>query len=88
MPLGGPELWIILAIVLVLFGGSKVPQLMKGLGEGMKEFKKATKDDDEVHPATPVATQSVVREPAVRESVVRERVSVDKPVETHVEPRL
>lgn len=46
--LGGQELIILLVIVLVLFGGSKVPQLMKGLGEGMKEFKKATRDDDEV----------------------------------------
>jgi sec-independent protein translocase protein TatA len=47
---GGPELWIVLVIVLVLFGGAKVPQLMKGLGEGMKEFKKATRDEDEVRP--------------------------------------
>jgi len=35
---------IILAVVL-LFGGRKIPELMKGLGQGMKEFKKATKDD-------------------------------------------
>lgn len=48
--LGGPELWIVLVIVLILFGGAKVPQLMKGLGEGMKEFKKATRDDDDVRP--------------------------------------
>lgn len=42
----GPEkLLIILVIVLLLFGGAKVPQLMKGLGEGMKEFRKATRDD-------------------------------------------
>jgi sec-independent protein translocase protein TatA len=46
--LGGQELIILLVIVLVLFGGSKVPQLMKGLGEGMKEFKKATRDEDEL----------------------------------------
>lgn len=52
---GGPELWIILVIVLVLFGGAKVPQLMKGLGEGMKEFKKATRDDDET-PKRPTST--------------------------------
>jgi len=35
---------IILAVVL-LFGGRKIPELMKGLGQGLKEFKKATKDD-------------------------------------------
>jgi sec-independent protein translocase protein TatA len=44
--LGGNELLIVLVIVLVLFGGAKVPQLMKGLGEGMKEFRKATHDGD------------------------------------------
>ena len=43
---GGGE-WIIIAVViLILFGGRKIPELMKGLGSGIKEFKKATKDDD------------------------------------------
>ena len=45
--LGTTELIILLVIVLILFGGSKLPQLMKGMGDGMKEFRKATKDDDE-----------------------------------------
>lgn len=48
--LGTNELLIVLVLILVLFGGAKVPQLMKGLGEGMKEFKKATRDDDDVRP--------------------------------------
>ncbi len=47
MPFGGPELMWILLIVLVLFGGAKIPQLMRGMGEGMREFRKATRDDDE-----------------------------------------
>tara|TARA_B100001287_G_scaffold9241_1_gene7121 strand:+ start:6456 stop:6644 length:189 start_codon:yes stop_codon:yes gene_type:complete len=38
---GGPEWLIILAIVLLLFGGKKLPGLMKGLGKGIKEFKDA-----------------------------------------------
>lgn len=37
---------IILIVVLLLFGGKKIPELMKGLGNGIKEFKKATKEDD------------------------------------------
>lgn len=37
---------IILVIVLLLFGGKKIPELMKGLGQGMKEFKDASKGDD------------------------------------------
>ncbi len=43
---GPQEIIIILIIVLLLFGGRKIPELMKGLGKGMKEFKNATKDDD------------------------------------------
>ncbi len=45
--IGPQEIVIILIIVLLLFGGRKIPELMKGLGKGMKEFKKATKEDDE-----------------------------------------
>jgi sec-independent protein translocase protein TatA len=45
--LGGQELIPILLIVLVLFGGAKIPQLMRGMGEGMREFRKATRDEDE-----------------------------------------
>lgn len=38
--------WIlIIAVVLLLFGGKKIPELMKGLGSGIKEFKNAAKDD-------------------------------------------
>lgn len=44
---GGGELLIILVILLVLFGGSKLPSLAKGLGLSIKEFKKATKDDED-----------------------------------------
>ncbi len=44
--LGGMELVVILLIILLLFGGSKLPQLAKGLGESVREFKKASRDDD------------------------------------------
>jgi len=39
--IGGQEILIILLIVLVLFGGRKIPELMKGLGKGVREYKKA-----------------------------------------------
>lgn len=42
---GIPQILLILAIVLLLFGGKKIPELMKGLGSGVKEFKNAAKDD-------------------------------------------
>jgi sec-independent protein translocase protein TatA len=45
--LGGPELMIILVIILLLFGGAKLPALAKGLGQSIKEFKKAAKDDSD-----------------------------------------
>lgn len=45
--LGAPELVIILVILLVLFGGAKLPGLAKGLGQSIKEFKKASKDEPE-----------------------------------------
>ena len=44
--IGPQEIIIILIIVLLLFGGRKIPELMKGLGKGMKEFKNATKEED------------------------------------------
>ena len=44
----GPWQWIIIGLaILLLFGGRKLPELMKGLGTGIKEFKDATKADEE-----------------------------------------
>jgi len=42
---GGWELIIIAIVILLLFGGRKIPELMKGLGSGIKEFKKASKEE-------------------------------------------
>lgn len=42
----GPWQWVIIGLaVLLLFGGKKIPELMKGLGSGIKEFKDASKED-------------------------------------------
>ena len=45
--LGVPELAIIFLIIIVLFGANKIPQIGKGLGEGIRNFKKGIKDGDE-----------------------------------------
>ncbi len=45
--LGVPELLIIFVIIIVLFGASRLPQIGKGLGEGIRYFKKGIKGDDE-----------------------------------------
>lgn len=44
--IGWPQIILILAIVLLLFGGRKIPELMKGLGKGVKEFKDAAKPEE------------------------------------------
>jgi len=45
--LGPMEIVLIVAVVLLLFGGRKIPELMKGLGQGMREFKKASHVDED-----------------------------------------
>jgi sec-independent protein translocase protein TatA len=41
MGLGGKEIWIILIVILILFGGKKIPELMRGMGKGIREFNDA-----------------------------------------------
>jgi sec-independent protein translocase protein TatA len=50
MGLGAPEIILILATVLLLFGGKKLPELMKGLGKGVKEFKEAQQEEPASEP--------------------------------------
>lgn len=44
--LGPGQIFIIVLVVLLLFGGRKIPELMKGLGTGIKEFKNASKEEE------------------------------------------
>ncbi len=53
-----PELLLILLIVVVLFGGSKLPQLGAGLGQGLRSFKKAFSGEDEKPAGGPGADQA------------------------------
>ncbi len=43
---GGIELAVIVGVVILLFGGKKIPELARGLGKGIKDFKSAVKDDE------------------------------------------
>jgi sec-independent protein translocase protein TatA len=45
--IGGPQIIVVAVMLLLLFGGRKIPELMKGLGQGIKEFKSATKEEGE-----------------------------------------
>lgn len=57
--IGLPELLIIALVLVLLFGARKIPELMKGLGSGIKEFKKAANGDEDKPtqpPSTPTST--------------------------------
>ncbi len=49
----GWELLLVVGVIVLLFGGKKIPELAKGLGKGIKDFKKAVNEDDEPQPAAP-----------------------------------
>ena len=46
LQIGGPQIILIVIVVLLIFGGRKIPELMRGLGSGIKEFKDASKEDE------------------------------------------
>jgi len=58
MSLGPMEIILIVAVVVLLFGGKKIPELMKGLGQGMREFKKASRENDEVDNKMPAEAKN------------------------------
>jgi sec-independent protein translocase protein TatA len=65
--LGGPELIIVLVIVLIVFGAGKLPKVMRDLGTGVKEFKNAQADEEQAPaaassaaPVAPVNTRTTV----------------------------
>ncbi len=45
--IGWPQIVLIAVVILLLFGGRKIPELMRGLGSGIKEFKDASKEEEE-----------------------------------------
>ncbi|MEX0274057.1 MAG: twin-arginine translocase TatA/TatE family subunit [Flavobacteriaceae bacterium] len=48
LAIGPWQIAVIVVLVLLLFGGKKIPELMRGLGSGIKEFKDASKEDDRI----------------------------------------
>ena len=61
----GIELFIIVGVVVMLFGGKKIPELMKGLGKGIKDFKGAIKEDE---PTTMATNDKKIEEEKVTET--------------------
>lgn len=68
---------VILAVVVLLFGAKKIPELAKGVGQGIKDFKKAIKDDKE----NEAAAASVDKVEAKTETVVTPTATTTPPVE-------
>ncbi|MGB5378020.1 twin-arginine translocase TatA/TatE family subunit [Muriicola sp.] len=48
LAIGPWQIAVVVVLVLLLFGGKKIPELMRGLGSGIKEFKDASKEDDKI----------------------------------------
>jgi sec-independent protein translocase protein TatA len=84
--LGGSQILLILALALIFFGAKKIPELAKGLGQGIKEFKKATRDvTDEIQnsmhdPSPPPPAPSQPRQ-IVEATPVEKPVAVAEPSE-------
>jgi sec-independent protein translocase protein TatA len=55
------HLILIVLVIVLLFGGRKIPELMKGIGQGMKEFKKASKLDDEPEKKEPETKDTEIK---------------------------
>jgi len=71
--LGAPELIIVLVVVLLLFGSTKLPKLAKSLGEASKEFKKGVADIDAPPPARLASEEKVTMTKAELDAMLAER---------------
>jgi sec-independent protein translocase protein TatA len=60
--LGATEIILIILVIVLLFGGRKIPELMKGIGQGMKEFKKASRVEDDNTSVKPEAKEDPKKE--------------------------
>lgn len=80
--LGGWEILLIVLVLLIFFGAKRIPELAKGLGKGIKEFKDATnemKDQIEKEETRPVNKDKSTTEPHTTSTVNENQVKVEKP---------
>jgi len=64
--IGMPELLVILGVAVLLFGGKKIPELAKGLGEGIRNFKTSLKGEPEKPAEAPVTEVAAISAPVVK----------------------
>jgi sec-independent protein translocase protein TatA len=81
--LDGPVLWLILALAILLFGGSKLPELARGLGKAKREFRKASEEvEDEVRSAVEEDEQRKARLRQIEEEErarIRAKIAAENP---------
>lgn len=70
--LGSQEIMLILVVVLVVFGAAKLPQIGKGMGEAIKNFKKSVKETEDATDITPMVTK---KEESVKDNAKQEEKS-------------
>ena len=81
MGMPGMSEWIIILLVIViLFGGKKIPELAKGIGKGIKDFKKAMNEDDEPTPQQTKATDSKAVESKDKETKDKAAAGIGRPI--------
>jgi len=71
----GMELFIIVAVIVLLFGGKKIPELASGLGKGIKNFKSAVKEDEPVATTTATPTEKIESEQAATQTKPAEQTT-------------
>ena len=67
LAISGAHIVILVIALVLLFGGKKIPELMSGIGKGMKDFKKAIKEDGEVSKDSPDETPKEIQTPNKKE---------------------
>jgi len=72
---GGTELLVIALVVVLLFGGKKIPELAKGIGSGIRNFKKAVKEDEEPEVATSEKIEDTNSEEKVEKTTTKKATS-------------
>ena len=80
--LGTTELIIVMVIVMILFGAGRLPEIGSGLGRGIRNFKRATKGEDEIDVTSQQDTDSLQQPSAGNASTVAQNAQAEEPVKS------